>query len=85
MENEEQPTVVITNAMIWDELNKVNIRINVQSKYLEKTISKFNKDLQKGMSNITQEVSKASLINEKVNNLEAKLQELRTEKIPWQQ
>ena len=60
IENEEQPTVVITNAIIWDELKKVNMRINLQSKYLEKTIRKFNQDLQKCMSDITKEVSKAS-------------------------
>ena len=49
MENEEQPIVVITNAMIYDELKKVNMRINLQFKYLEKTISIFNQDLQKCM------------------------------------
>ena len=30
-----------------------------------------------------QEVSKVSSINDKVNDLEAKLQELSAEKIPW--
>ena len=73
MENEEQPKVVITNAMIWDELKKVNMRINLQSKYLEKPISKFNQDLHKCMPDLTKEVSKASSKNDKVNNLEAKL------------
>ena len=56
------------------------MRINLQSKYLEKTICKFNHDLQKCISDITKEVFKASLINDKVNDLEAKLQELSTEK-----
>ena len=84
MENEEQPIVVITNALIWDKLKKnVNMRINSQCNYLEKTIIKFNQDLQKCMLDITKEVSKASSINGKVNDLEAKLQELSTEKIPW--
>ena len=52
---------------------KVNMRINLQSDNLEKTISKFNQHLQKCMSDISKEVSKASLINDKVNDLEAKL------------
>ena len=60
------------------------MRMNLQSKYLEKTISRFNQDLQKCMSDITKEVSKASSINDKVNDLESKWQELTTEKIPWQ-
>ena len=67
VENEEQLTVVITNAMIRGELKKVNMRVNLQSEYLEKTISKFNQDLQKCMSYITKEVSKASSIYDEVN------------------
>ena len=44
------------------------MRNNLQSEYLEKTISKFNQDLKKGMSDITKEVFKASLINDRVYN-----------------
>ena len=60
------------------------MRINLQSEYLEKTNSKFNQDLQIFMSDIAKEAIMASLINDKVHDLEAKLQELSTEKILWQ-
>ena len=54
------------------------MRINLQSEYLEKTFSQFNQDLQK------MQVRYNQLINDKVNDLEAKLQGCSTEKIPWQ-
>ena len=79
MENEEQQNCDY-KCHDKGQTKKVNMRINLQSKHLEKTISKFNQDLQKCMSDITKDVSKASSINDKVNELKAKVQELSTEK-----
>ena len=60
---------------------KNNIRLNAQSEDLErKTIAKISSDLQSGITDITQEVAKATAVTDRVTELESQVEALGTSK-----